>query len=106
MLGRRSEPRVRNTLRVQISGIDACCEEFSENALAVNLSRAGALACGVHAGLRCGDFITVRYGENIAHFRVIWVLESGIGGSAIAIHRVQHERCPWEEVLHEETVGH
>lgn len=107
MLERRSEPRVRSTLRVEISGVGAGCEKFSENVLASNLSRGGALLSGVQADLRCGGFILVRYGEHRAHFRIVWVLESGMGGNDVAIHRVPNERCPWEEALpHEETAGH
>jgi hypothetical protein len=43
MSDRRSEERVRIELRVKVSGVDARCENFSEHALATNISRSGAL---------------------------------------------------------------
>ena len=57
MSDRRSEERVRIELRVKVSGVDARCENFSEHALATNISRSGALLSKITTQLRCGDLL-------------------------------------------------
>ena len=100
MIERRKHSRVRVELRVEISGMDAGCESFSQNAVATNLSRSGALLRGVAAVLRCGDLLTVKYGERQAEFRIVWVLDRGAhDGLEVAVHRLADSRCPWEAVL-------
>ena len=68
--------------------------------MAGNLSRSGALLRGVTAVLRCGDLLTVKYGERQGEFRIVWVLDPGGGdGFEIAVHRLAKSTCPWEAVL-------
>jgi hypothetical protein len=100
MIERRKQSRVRVELRVEISGMDAACETFSQSAMATNLSRSGALLRGVAAVLRCGDLLTVKYGERRAEFRIVWVLDRGAhDGLEVAVHRLASSPCPWEAVL-------
>ena len=100
MIERRSQPRVRIALRVNVSGLDAGCEGFSESVLATNLSQSGALLTRVQAELRCGDLVVIEYGKRQAHFRIVWVLDGAIGeGRQAAIHKLAGQDCPWEAVL-------
>ena len=97
---RRSEPRVRIAVRVQISGTDAQSEEYSEKVLAMNLSRQGALLWGVQAELQPGDVLQLSYGERSARFQIVWVLEQKRrAGSQIALRLLQNQDCPWEAAL-------
>ena len=97
---RRGEPRVRIAVRVQISGMDAMFEEYSEKVLAMNLSRHGARLWGVQAELEPGDVLTLRYGQRSAQFRIVWVLDEARGtGCKVAVRLLQNQDCPWEEAL-------
>ena len=100
----RRESRVRVELRVEISGMDAACETFSQTAKARNLSRSGALLRGVTAALRCGDPLAIKYGERQGQFRIIWVLDRGArDGFEVAVHRTPSSLCPWEAALHQKV---
>ena len=100
MIDRRHEERVRIELRVKVSGVDARCESFSEYAIASNISRSGALLSQIFADLRCGDLLVIEYDSRRAHYRIVWVLDSGTqSGSRVAVHRVGNRPCPWEELL-------
>jgi hypothetical protein len=105
MADRRREQRLHAELRVKGSGVDACCTTFSEYAIATNISGGGALLLQIRTELRCGDMLIVEYGHHRAHFRIVWILDTGIeGGSRVAIYRVGTHPCPWEELLAGETV--
>ena len=100
MIDRRQEERARIELKVKVSVVDARCESFSERAIATNISRSGALLSQITTDLRCGDLLVIEYGSRRAHYRIVWVLDSGTGvGSRVAVHRVGHRPCPWEELL-------
>ena len=104
MIEHRKESRVRVELRVEISGMDAACETFSQTVRASNLSWSGVLLRGVSAVLRCGDPLAIKYGERQGQFRIIWVLDRGArDGFEVAVHRTPNSPCPWESVLHQET---
>jgi len=96
---RRSEPRVRAVLWVDISGVDVQREPFSGRVIAINLSRNSGLLWGVEPELRSGDAITVAFQERKARFQVVWTLEENAIGAQVAIHRLAQESCPWEEAL-------
>jgi hypothetical protein len=100
MIERRKQSRVRVEVRVEISGKDAACEVFSQSVIAGNLSRSGALLRGVRGDLRCGDLVTLKYGERQAKFRIVWLLDRGaMDGVEVAVHRIADSPCPWEAVL-------
>jgi hypothetical protein len=97
---RRTEPRVRVALRVQVCGNDAQQEAFSETVLAINLSRNGSLLWGVQAELRSGGLVTIRYANRAALMRVVWVFdEDDVQGSQVALRLIKDQDCPWEEAL-------
>lgn len=97
---RRQEQRLRVELRVKVSGVDARCENFSEHALATNISRSGALLSKITTQLRCGDLLIIEYGGRRAYYRIVWVFELGAhGGTRVAVHKIGERACPWEELL-------
>ena len=105
MADRRKEPRVRASVLVEVSGSDAHGDTFHEAALATNLSRSGALLTRVCAEPRCGDLVVVHHAGRQAHFRVVCVMNSGtIERVEVAIHKVDADICPWEEILSIELV--
>lgn len=100
MVDRRREPRARVEVRVNVSGLDAEGEAFTESVTATNLSRSGALLTRVGTAVRCGDLIAVEYDGRAAHFRIVWVLDTGTpDGEQVAIHKLSNQPCPWEEAL-------
>ena len=104
MADRRKQQRVRASLLVEVSGLDAHGEAFHESALATNLSRSGALLTRVSAEPRCGDLIAMDHAGRPAVFRVVWVMDYGTAeGVQVAIHKVGGQSCPWQEILPDEA---
>lgn len=97
---RRSEPRIRVRLSVQIMGIDNCGKRFAGEAVATNISRSGALLFQVEPSLRCGDYLAIKYRGRRANFRIVWSRYAGTeSGWQIAVQKLEDQSCPWEEVL-------
>jgi hypothetical protein len=102
MLERRHESRVRVQLSVQIFGVDGNGKRFAKSVPATNISRSGALLSDVDVTLRCGDYLAIKYNDQRANFRIVWLGNSDkIGHLRIAVHKVENQRCPWEEALSE-----
>jgi hypothetical protein len=99
MSERRQEERVRIELRVKVSGVDARCENFSEHALASNISRSGALLSKITTDLRCGDLLVIEYGSRRAYYRIVGCSIRGHMAGRVAVHKVGERPCPWEELL-------
>jgi len=56
----------------------------------------------VDVTLRCGDYLAIKYNDHRANFRIVWLGDSDkIGHLRIAVHKVENQRCPWEEALSE-----
>ena len=91
---------------VTVWGIDTRGERFLQHARAREISRNGALLFGLDLELRSGDVLGVLYAGKKARYRVIWVRESdGPLKMQAAIHRIEPDECPWEELLTQETVS-
>jgi hypothetical protein len=100
MIERRKESRFRLSLPVKVSGIDESGEPFAIDVMATSLSRSGALLTGLDVELRCGDMLVVEYDGRKAHFRIVWFLNLGPRiGAEVAVHRPNHEPCPWADEL-------
>ena len=105
-IDRRREPRRDADLMVTVWGIDTRGERFLQHARAREISRNGALLSGLDLELRSGDVLGVLYAGKKARYRVIWVRESdGPLKMQAAIHRIEPDACPWEELLVQETVS-
>jgi PAS domain S-box-containing protein len=100
MLERRHESRIRVQLSVVIFGVDGNGKRFTRTVPATNISRSGALLMDVDVQLRCGDYLAIQYNEQRANFRVVWLRPSHWEGHfRIAVHKIENQPCPWEEVL-------
>ena len=97
---RRKESRIRVNLPVRISGIDAEGNRFEEDVIATNVSSSGALLLGVEPRTRSGDLMAVAYKGAMARFRIVWMQNFGLEHrSKVAIHRLEKDSCPWQELL-------
>ncbi len=101
----RREPRRDADLTVTVWGVDTRGERFVQQARAREISLSGALLSGLDLELRSGDVLGVLYEGKKARYRVIWVRESdGPLKMQAAIHRIEPDVCPWEELLVQQTV--
>jgi len=105
-IDRRREPRRDADLTVTVWGIDTRGERFVQHARAREISRSGALLSGLDLELRSGDVLGVLYAGKKARYRVIWVQEFDEPlKMQAAIHRIEPDLCPWEELLAQENVS-
>jgi hypothetical protein len=79
-MDRRRTPRVSVQLPVQVWGLDAFGQPFTQSAMVTNLSSGGAVLEGVRRRMRTGDVLDVRMGSSKAEFRVVWMSENGVLG--------------------------
>jgi hypothetical protein len=100
MIERRREPRIQANLSVRIWGVDIQGRPFQQEVVATNISSRGALLSNVDQKIKCEDLIGLVYGEKKARFRVVWIRDSGTGQKMqVAVQRLEHEKCPWNEML-------
>lgn len=100
MIERRREPRIEVDFPLCVWGIDIKGDRFLQQARARDISLSGALLCGLDAELRSGDLVGVLYAGRKARFRVVWVRYCGTSRKIqAAIHRLEQDQCPWEELL-------
>jgi len=99
-IDRRREPREDVNLQVTVWGVDTRGERFLQQAQAREISLSGALLSGLDLELRSGDVLGVLYAGKKARYRVIWVRQSdGPKKVQAAIHRIEPDACPWEELV-------
>lgn len=95
----RSEPRKDERLVVTIGGRDKSGHSFSQDAVASNLSKSGALLSGITKQVRSGDLIWVEHGSKRSRFKVVWVRDSESHQLIqAAIHLLKAEPCPWANI--------
>ena len=76
-MDRRKSPRICVQLPVDVWGLDAFGQAFTEAALITNMSSGGIVLQGLRRRLRPGEVLDVRMGCETAHFKVVWVSEKG-----------------------------
>lgn len=76
-MDRRRTPRVSVQLPVQVWGLDAFDQPFTQPAMVTNLSSGGVVIEGVRRRMRTGDVLDVRMGSSKAEFRIVWISENG-----------------------------
>lgn len=76
-MDRRKSPRISVQLPVNVWGLDAFGQAFTESALITNVSSGGIVLQGLRRRLRPGEVLDVRMGCETAHFRVVWASEKG-----------------------------
>jgi hypothetical protein len=106
-IDRRSEPRTHANFAVTVWGVDTRGERFLQEAQVRDISFNGALLSGIEADLRCGDVIGLLYLSRKARYRVVWVRYDDMGEKIqAAIHRMEADPCPWDELLKADSAGH
>jgi len=84
-MDRRKSPRVSVQLPVEVWGLDAFGQAFTESAIITNMSSGGIVVQGLRKRMRPGEVLDVRMGRETARFRVIWASEKGeLGLQALA----------------------
>jgi hypothetical protein len=78
-MDRRQSPRIEVQLPVQVWGMDAHGQPFTNSALVTNMSIGGLVVQGVRRKIRTGEILDVQMGEDKAQFRVVWVVSEGNG---------------------------
>ena len=102
---RRHEPRTGMSFSVIVWGVDTKGDRFVQEAQASEVSLGGALLSGLDVELRSGDVVGIVYVNKKARFRVIWIRMSDVGRKIqAAVHRIDPDVCPWQELLCEEGV--
>jgi len=100
VIDRRSEPRTKLDLLLQVWGIDAKGERFLQDVRARDISLSGALLSGLDLDLRSGDVIGILYAGKSARYRVVWVRSDGASEKMqVAVRRVEADACPWLDLL-------
>ena len=72
-MDRRQSPRVEVQLPVQVWGMDAYGQPFTNPALVTNMSTGGLVVQGLIRRVRVGEILDVQMGTEKAQFRVVWV---------------------------------
>lgn len=99
-IDRRREGRTEIALPLMVWGVDTKGERFLQEARAHDISLSGALLTGVDADLRSGDIVGILCGKRRARFRIVWVRYDETGDKMqVAVHRVNTDACPWQELL-------
>jgi len=105
VIDRRSEPRTKRDLVLQVWGVDSRGERFLQDVRARDISLSGALLSGVDLDLRSGDVIGIVYAGRKARYRVVWVRYHGADEKMqVAVHRVEADACPWLDLLASQEV--
>jgi hypothetical protein len=105
-IDRRSEPRTHANFAVTVWGVDTRGERFLQEAQVRDISFNGALLSGIEADLRCGDVIGLLHLDRKARYRVVWVRYDDMGNKIqAAIHRMEADPCPWDELLKAESAA-
>ncbi len=100
VIDRRSEPRTKLDIVLQVWGVDTKGERFLHDARARDISLSGALLSGVDLDLQSGDVIGILYAGRRARFRVVWVRYDAAGEKMqVAVHRIEADACPWLDLL-------
>src|SRR5579885_1625774 len=76
-MDRRQSPRVEVQLPVQVWGMDAFGQPFTNPALVTNLSAGGMVVQGVMRRVRVGEVIDIQMEREAAQFRVVWIGTAG-----------------------------
>ncbi|MGA8502853.1 MAG: PilZ domain-containing protein [Candidatus Sulfotelmatobacter sp.] len=98
-MGDRPEIPAETQLHVRVWGMDADARPFSQNAVARNLSSAGAQILGITHPLKTGDIIGIKHGEKKARFKVAWVTDGGsLRKIEAGVQIVEGQQSPWQEM--------
>jgi len=81
-MGRRRHQRFRKQMMVQIYGLDAMGQPFSQTASVLDVSEQGVRLEGAQVLDRAGATVTLEHGGNKGQYRVVWVGVGQLAGQA------------------------
>ena len=87
-MDRRRNSRVKVHLPVQVWGLDAHGQAFTDPAVVTNLSAAGLVLQGLRRKIRVGETLDVRLGNDRAQYRVMWIRGVGHRACELGMQRV------------------
>ncbi len=64
-------------LPVQVWGLDAYGQPFTDPAVVINMSTGGLVLQGIRRRIRAGELLDIRIGDERAQFRVVWAGAAG-----------------------------
>jgi hypothetical protein len=95
-----SAPRATPELRVRVWGMGANQHVFFQNAVAENITAAGASLSGIENPLNVGDIIGVQYEGKKARCKVLWVMAAGgLKKNQVGVELIAEQECPWLAML-------
>lgn len=101
-MDKRPETRVPAEIPVRAWGMDAEGKPFFQNALATNLSSAGAQLTRIQHSLKEGEVIGVQYGEKKARFEIKWVKPGFLPNTVEAgLRLTAGQTAPWTDITTE-----
>ncbi len=96
-MDRRRQARVAALVPVQVWGMDAHCNPFTQAATVRNITSNGAVLQGIQYKLRQGEVLDVQFENEKAQFRVAWAgLPGTLQEGEIALERVGAEFRFWQ----------
>ncbi len=99
-MDRRQSPRVEVQLPVQVWGLDAYGQPFTDPAVVINMSTGGLVLQGIRRRIRAGELLDIRIGDERAQFRVVWAGAAGTRRAGeLGMERVTAETFLLDSVL-------
>ena len=96
-MDRRRQSRVFVELPVQIWGMDAHSQPFTQSASLRSISGHGATLQAVEAQLKPGDMVDVLYKGNRAQFRIVWCGKPGTEfAGEVGLEKVSADARIWD----------
>jgi PilZ domain len=99
MTYQRPEARYDSNLPVSVFGMNAQGKPFVQKARTQNISRNGALICGINDVLNVGDTIAVQLEQKKARFRVMRISVGLAGKYQVGLQIQDGQESPWTTVL-------
>ena len=96
-MDRRQSPRIEVQLPVQVWGLDAYGQPFTDPAVVINMSTGGLVLQGVRRRIRAGELLDIRIGDERGQFRVVWAGRPGtIEAGELGLERLPEEPYIWD----------
>ena len=105
-MDRRREQRIKTTLAVRVSGVDANSKAFSKLAGVGDVSKTGARLEGLREHVLVGAVITLQYQGMKADFRAMWVrTEENSKRAEIGLRILESQPNIWRNHFEENPVS-
>jgi hypothetical protein len=100
MFQQQPERAISVNLQVRVFGTDSIGKPFIQYVSARNLSRNGAVICGLDQILRVGDIVGVSLEQKKARFRIALAIPAAQGKAVdFELEMQDGQECPWKNLL-------